>query len=608
MQNRELTKIRALLDELVEVNDYYTKINHSIKLLNKTYQRGEIDSETYHLRRNKLLNNRPLSEFKNEEQLYIYELLKKMQFFAERVFYEVYLNENLAFIESQKQKVSKGTPGLTGKKTIEELPELKLKEINRPKAQHVRKDNLGIKTEKAKKVEKEKKEHSILYLKSWELINFFRGLLKFKPLTLREYENIPLLKLTRREKKLLAGETTLGVELGAQKRRKEEVRTVSKTARSSKFKKLSSNVSFNLFPPIKDFFGKILKLKNSEELVADKTKVPLTIETLKGTKKSELGNTYLKKEAERIKEIVEREHVYKEYSTTTIAAVANILVRQLSLRIMDMFPNFFNKFYHKLRSADIGVLSNTYVNIMILFILLGLGFSSMVSAIVLSFIEKSLLTILFKSLIVGFASSLFIFLLFYYHPILKIEAKVKSLKRNLPFALNQMAAVSSSGIAPIMVFKLVAKNNEYGEVSQELSKIVDYVDLFGIDFLVAIKTVASITPYPFFKEFLNDMVMTVESGEHLDNYFKQKSDEALTNYKLEMQKYNSTVSTFSDIYTAVLIAAPLLLLASLSLINLVGGQIAGFKVNTILLFGTYIVIPLLNVLFIFIVKSTQPGV
>ncbi len=375
----------------------------------------------------------------------------------------------------------------------------------------------------------------------------------------------------------------------------------------------SSGVSISLLTPTTLFFKKTLhnfisRLKKSQDIVGDKTEVPLTVETLKVKKKIGLEHTYLRKEAERIKALVEKERVYKEYSTTTIAAISNLFVRKLTLKLLDLFPDFFKGFYKKLRSASIGVLSNTYVNIMVFFTILSFLFSFLISTIIFFILKNTLLASLFRGFIIGLVTSTLTFLMFYYHPIVITQQKIKDIKRNLPFALTQMAAVASSGIPPLVIFKLVAKKNEYGEVSKELGRIVEYVELFGIDFLIAIKTIASITPSDFFKEFLNGLVSTIESGGELKTYFKQKADEALTVYRLERQKYNATISTLSDIYTALLIAAPLLLLATLSLINMLGGKISGVGINTILFVGTYIIIPLANIIFIIILKITQPNV
>jgi len=57
-----------------------------------------------------------------------------------------------------------------------------------------------------------------------------------------------------------------------------------------------------------------------------------------------------------------------------------------------------------------------------------------------------------------------------------------------------------------------------------------------------------------------------------------------------------------------LIAAPLLFIVVLAIINTIGGQIGGFSVATLATFGTYGLIPLLNIGFIVFLTISQPEI
>ena len=177
---------------------------------------------------------------------------------------------------------------------------------------------------------------------------------------------------------------------------------------------------------------------------------------------------------------------------------------------------------------------------------------------------------------------------------------------NMPFGANHMAAVATSGVPPASMFELIAASKEYGEIGIEVKKIVDFINIFGYDLLTAIRTVAATTPSPQFKEFLEGMVSTIETGGDLDRYLRQEADQAALTYNLERQRYNETVSTYSDIYTGLLIAAPLFFVAALSLVNLLGGSIGGIGVDVVMSVGAYVVIPLLNIGFLAFLQFSQP--
>ena len=66
------------------------------------------------------------------------------------------------------------------------------------------------------------------------------------------------------------------------------------------------------------------------------------------------------------------------------------------------------------------------------------------------------------------------------------------------------------------------------------------------------------------------------------------------------------MSTYSDIYVGVLIAAPLLFFTTLAIIHVIGGTIGGLSISTLAVIGTYIAVPLLNILFLLILSAIQP--
>jgi flagellar protein FlaJ len=243
----------------------------------------------------------------------------------------------------------------------------------------------------------------------------------------------------------------------------------------------------------------------------------------------------------------------------------------------------------------LGVIASSLIGLFIF----GLVFS--VSALPVS-------QVIFRTLMMAVLAGLAAFGGFYSYPYSKMKQRRRSINTNLPFAINHMAAVSSSGVAPVRMFKLISESKEYGEISVEIEKIVNYVEVFGYDILTALRAVAATTPAYQFKDFLEGMVSTTQTGGDLKSYFAQKADEAMLNYKMERQKYTETISTYSDIYTGILIAAPLFFVAALSLVSLLGGKVGGMNVNVVIVMGTYVVIPLMNIAFMTFLEVTQPEI
>ncbi len=378
----------------------------------------------------------------------------------------------------------------------------------------------------------------------------------------------------------------------------------------------TAGLAFGWFS-VRGMLGEITEKFRSKQgpIVGETTAVPGHMKKLKEMRKklyaeerlSGFDTTLLAQEARRVKKILEVEKP-EVYQGSSVGLIANLTVRKISLFLVDTFPEFFGFLYNALRAANVKVLSNTYVNIMILSTLF-VSFSSFFLLLVVFFVlGYPLYQIFLRAVILGVIAGFSTATIFYAYPFLKIKERRRNIMTNMPFGINHMAAVATSGVPPVSMFELISASREYGEIGIEVKKIVDFINIFGYDLLTAIRTVAATTPSQPFKEFIVGMVSTIETGGDLDSYLRQEAVQAALTYNLERQRYNETVSTYSDIYTGLLIAAPLFFIAAMALVNLLGGSLGGIGVDVVMAVGAYVVIPLLNVGFLMFLQFTQPDV
>ncbi|MEM4397048.1 MAG: type II secretion system F family protein, partial [Candidatus Woesearchaeota archaeon] len=324
--------------------------------------------------------------------------------------------------------------------------------------------------------------------------------------------------------------------------------------------------------------------------------------------KTELLDPYLlEKEIKEIKSLISKKNP-EIYKPSSLGYIANMTVRRISIYFIEHFPDLFKKLYKEIRFANLKLLANTYINIMFFFSIISFLVSFPFFTYIYAINNNNLFLVFLKTFGSAFLFSNIVFWLFFYYPFMISKQRRRSLNTNMPFAIDHMSSIIASGVNPSTMFRLISSSPEYGEVSIEFKKISTYVDFFGYDVLTAIRAVSLNTPSEEFKEFLDGFVSTIETGGNLKEYLKQKSSEALLNYRLERQKYVESLSTYSDIYTGVLIAAPLFFVTSLSLLSVMGGTIGGYRLDTLIGIGTYLVIPLLNILFIIFLELNQPEI
>ena len=307
---------------------------------------------------------------------------------------------------------------------------------------------------------------------------------------------------------------------------------------------------------------------------------------------------FVKKQTKQKGIVIKKE--YSIYSPSGIGKFVNTFMNNFTISITKNYPQLFKKLSDDFKKADIKVLFKTYVSLMIFFTIISLP----IFIILLSILFGKIIT----GILLGIVGTGLTLALFYLYPSNLANTRKKKIKNDLPFAMIHMAAVAGSGARPIDIFDLMLSSGEYEELGKEINKIMNYVNLFGYNLTTALKNVAMTTPSPDFKELLNGMISAIETGGDLKGYLEGKAIDELNTYKLERKKYVESLETYSDIYTAILIAAPLLFIVVLAIINTIGGQIGGFSVGTIATFGTYGAIPLLNIGFIVFLTISQPEI
>ena len=301
-----------------------------------------------------------------------------------------------------------------------------------------------------------------------------------------------------------------------------------------------------------------------------------------------------------------KEVEYTIYKTSKYGKLANRFFENSGVYLSKTYPDLFKNLYKSLKSSNIKILSKTYVSIL-LFTSFLMCFSVMFISLVLSILMNvGIFSSLIRAFAFAFTAGVLTCVMIYFYPSTIVGTKRKAIKNDLPFVILHMAAVAGSGAQPISIFNLVLSSGEYKGLEPEIKKIVNYVNLFGYDLSTALRAVAKTTPSPEFKELLTGITSTIETGGDLKNYLKGKAEDTLSTYKLERKKYVRSLETYSDVYTGILIAAPLLFSVTLTIINMLGGKIGPFDIKTLALVGVYGVLPLLNIGFIVFLNTIQP--
>ena len=615
-----MKKVLDLLAEVEMYSFYKRNLKRGLKQLFDEYQAGKTDYFTYEKNLKRLLKGKTEDELIQYYNSYILSLLKRIETYNSEIFYEAYKDKRYAQVPMEGAREAKPAVKPAPRPEPRPLP----RPAPRPEPMRVERVQAPEPRPAVPAVEEG--------LEVPEMPPTGPVLVEVKPSLFDRMTMFFKGIFVKKEVEKHIEELKAGAKPGAKQGKKLEVKKGSAfevmwkkpvptieqpKARPAAGKKDEGAVGIGGGFGI-GWFKNLFARKEKVEFSAKKSEVQMStlqMETLRRRAQPEISAqiekitaTALTREAKRIRDIMERRKSLKIYHPSFFGSLANLTIKRISLFLLDTFPDFFKDLYHALRLANIKLLSNTYVNIMVLGVLSAFIAGLAFFGFFFSTTPLPPVQILLRTFMMSGLLGLITFAGFYAYPYSLVKQRRRSINTNLPFAINHMAAVSASGVAPTKMFKLISQSKEYGEVSEEVEKIVNYIEVFGYDVLTGIKAVAATTPSYQFKDFFEGMVSTTQTGGDISSFLSQKAGEAMLNYKLERKKYTETISTYSDIYTGILIAAPLFFVAALSLVSLLGGKIGGIDVNIIIVLGTYVIIPVLNIGFLTFLELTQPEI
>jgi archaeal flagellar protein FlaJ len=195
------------------------------------------------------------------------------------------------------------------------------------------------------------------------------------------------------------------------------------------------------------------------------------------------------------------------------------------------------------------------------------------------------------------------FLFMYTYPSLEKKSLEGKINAELPFAMIHMSAISGSMIDPIKIFSIIGTTKEYPHLEKEFNKLLNEINVYGYDLVTALKDLAIDSPSQKLSDFFNGLATTITSGGSLFEYFGERAQGLLFDYKLDNEKATKSAETFMDIYISVVIAAPMVLMLLLMMMKVSGlGISLSTNMISLLVAGG---VSMINVLFLVFLQVKQ---
>jgi len=228
---------------------------------------------------------------------------------------------------------------------------------------------------------------------------------------------------------------------------------------------------------------------------------------------------------------------------------------------------------HIMEMADIRMTYEEYYSMTIITTIL-VFISSLIASLIIYMLIPSNITMALVFLLpvisVLSVSSYFLFL-----PESRANARAKKIDVLLPYAVNFIATMSSAGLSPAEIFKRLSNVDLYDEIQKEFRKIAKEIYLMGVDTITALKHAMERSPSRKFKDFIQGIISTIQSGSDLNMYLKNIVEKYMQLDLMERKKSLESLAVVAEMFVISVIAMPLFLVIIISTMSLTssGGTI-----------------------------------
>ncbi len=215
-----------------------------------------------------------------------------------------------------------------------------------------------------------------------------------------------------------------------------------------------------------------------------------------------------------------------------------------------------------------------------------------------SLVIGTILITIFSLLIFGGLT----YLVFILYPGLEAGNRRRNIDASLPYAINYITSMSTAGITPAEVFRLLGSSTIYGQSAVEARYISREIDIFGRDLIDSLRLVSASTPSRRMKEFLQGTMASVSSGGNITEYFRTKAEQYALENRQTQKMFLETLALVSESYVTAMVAGTLFLIILQSIMSVLSGDNKPMFLYAII----YIMIPLGSVMFVIMISSMTP--
>ncbi len=193
----------------------------------------------------------------------------------------------------------------------------------------------------------------------------------------------------------------------------------------------------------------------------------------------------------------------------------------------------------------------------------------------------------------------------YSYPSLKAMSWATRIEDDLPYAITHMSVLATAGATPEKIIKEISRvpNDAVAEFMKDVNRDIE---LLGMDIVTAIRRAKERAPSRVLADFLGEFESVLTTGGNIKEFLNSYTRQILTGREIKVKEFSETLATLAEVYIILMVVFPLLLIIMLSIMSLVGGSIMGLGFVQLMSLITYIVVPIVGIIFIILLDQLIP--
>jgi len=208
------------------------------------------------------------------------------------------------------------------------------------------------------------------------------------------------------------------------------------------------------------------------------------------------------------------------------------------------------------------------------------------------FLRYNIVLSLLLATIPGLIAGLLTFLVITYYPLLMMKNRASSIDATLTYTLAFMAALAAGGLSVIDIFSELLEVEENRDIKEEAAAFLKDTTLGGLDVSTALERAAKRSPSRMLERIFEGIRQTIITSGNLTGFLEFIVERLIDEKRRMLLELSNALGLLSEAYITLMVAGPVIFAIILGLASMLGGGIMGLDPILLLIFFTFILLPL----------------